>query len=141
MVAAVLTNLERGANQHTKEGTSIDVTLRPLNVGRASVERARKVLASGDLALVKSVEQGTQAVSSVANIVKAATNNKGKGSKNGDNRNPSEIYDEVQEKLIEKLQKLPLQEAEAAAEDTVKQLRKTVTTMKAGAKSAVLKAA
>jgi hypothetical protein len=73
MVAGRLTDLGRGANQHTKQGTSIDVTSQLLNVGRASVERARKVLAAGDPALIKDVEQGRQAVSSAANTVKAAT--------------------------------------------------------------------
>src|SRR5262249_43430564 len=68
MVAAKLTSLEVGANQHTKgQGTSIDVASKLLNVGRASIDRARKVLAAGDAGLVAAVEQGKKSVSAAAN--------------------------------------------------------------------------
>src|SRR5215467_6904169 len=82
MVAAKLTSLEVGANQHTKgQGTSIDVASKLLNVGRASIDRARKVLATGDPKLVAAVEQGNVSVSAAANQTanKADKSSTGKG--------------------------------------------------------------
>jgi hypothetical protein len=71
MVAGKLTNLGVGANQHTKgEGTSIDVASKLLNVGRASIDRAKVVLAKGDPSLIEAVEQGTVSVSSAATQAK-----------------------------------------------------------------------
>jgi hypothetical protein len=54
----------------------------------------------------------------------------------GGSHNASDLYDRAQEKLIKKLQALSVAQAEAAADATIKQLRNTVATMKAGAKSA-----
>src|SRR5215470_4539778 len=83
MVAAKLTSLGVGANQHTKgQGTSIDVASRLLNVGRASIDRARKVLATGDVKLVAAVEQGQVSVSAAAN--QTADKKKGKQTKHRD---------------------------------------------------------
>jgi ParB-like chromosome segregation protein Spo0J len=65
MVAAKLTSLEKGANQHS-EGTSIEVASKLLNVGRASIERARQVLAHGDPSLIEEVEQGKTSVTDAA---------------------------------------------------------------------------
>src|SRR5215813_1397283 len=84
MVAAKLTSLEVGANQHTKgQGTSIDVASKLLNVGRASIDRARKVLAIGDPKLVAAVEQGQVSVSAAANQAanKDSRSNSGEGKK------------------------------------------------------------
>jgi ParB-like chromosome segregation protein Spo0J len=58
MVAGRLANLELGANQHSKgQGTSIEVAAKLLNVGRASVERAKKVLALGTPEQIQSVDK------------------------------------------------------------------------------------
>jgi hypothetical protein len=57
------------------------------------------------------------------------------GGGNGGNKNASDKYDAAQAKLIEKLQDLDVNAADAAAETTTKELKKTVATMKAGAKS------
>lgn len=65
MVAVKLANLTAGANQHS-EGTSIEVASKLLNVGRASVERARQVLAKGDPSLIEEVEQGQTSVAAAA---------------------------------------------------------------------------
>jgi hypothetical protein len=65
MVAAKLANLQGGANQHS-EGTSIEVASKLLNVGRASVERARQVLAKGDPSLIEEVETGQTSVTAAA---------------------------------------------------------------------------
>jgi hypothetical protein len=70
MVAAKLADLGVGANQHTKGGTSIDAASKLLNVGRASIDRAKVVLAKGDPSLIKDVEGGNKSVSSAANEVK-----------------------------------------------------------------------
>src|SRR5262245_22886575 len=81
MVAAKLTSLGVGANQHTKgEGISIDVASKLLNVGRASIDRARKVLAAGEPGLVAAVEQGQVSVSAAAN--QTEDKKKGKQTKN-----------------------------------------------------------
>ena len=67
MVAGKLSKLELGANQHTKgEGVSIDTASKLLNVGRASINRALKVLRAGDAELVAAVEQGKVSVSAAA---------------------------------------------------------------------------
>ena len=44
--------------------------------------------------------------------------------------NPSDAYDSAEQKLIKRLKALPPNNAEAAAGDTIKQLRETVDTMK-----------
>jgi ParB/Sulfiredoxin domain len=66
MIAAKLSSLKLGANQHTKEGPSIEEASKRLNVGKASVERARKVIDDGDPELVKAVEQNKVRVSAAA---------------------------------------------------------------------------
>ena len=87
MVAAKLTDLEKGANQHTKgEGVSIDTASKLLNVGRASIFRAKKILATGDPALVTAVEKGNVSVSAAAN---EASKKDGKKSKQTKHREPS----------------------------------------------------
>jgi hypothetical protein len=55
--------------------------------------------------------------------------------------NTSDSYDKAEKKLIDRLKALSLEEAEAAAEDTIKQLKSTVATMKAGAKNVSARAA
>ena len=66
MIAAKLSSLKLGANQHTKEDPSIEEASKRLNVGKASVERARKVIDDGDPELVKAVEQNKVRVSAAA---------------------------------------------------------------------------
>src|SRR6516162_2438219 len=65
MVAAKLANLTAGDNQHS-EGTSIEVASKLLNVGRASIERARQVLKKGDPSLIEEVETGQTSVTAAA---------------------------------------------------------------------------
>jgi ParB-like chromosome segregation protein Spo0J len=70
MVGAKLANLGVGANQHTKaQGPSIEGAAKILNVGHASIERAKKVLASGDQELIGKVEKGEVPVSKAAEQV------------------------------------------------------------------------
>jgi hypothetical protein len=64
-----------------------------------------------------------------------------KSSGSGRNPNASDSYDKAQKKLIDKLKALSLEDAEAAADETIKQLKSTIATMKAGAKNVSAKAA
>ena len=67
MVAAKLASLKLGDNQHS-EGPSIEEASRLLNVGHASVERAKMVQRAGIPELVQSVEQGAVSVSAAAQV-------------------------------------------------------------------------
>jgi hypothetical protein len=67
MVAAKLATLKLGDNQHS-EGRSIEGASRLLNVGHASVERAKTVQRAGAAELVHAVEQGTVSVSAAADV-------------------------------------------------------------------------
>jgi Protein of unknown function (DUF3102) len=55
---------------------------------------------------------------------------------NGDATDASDKYDRAEDNLIKKLQALDVDAADSAAEQTIKELRKTVGTMKASAKAA-----
>jgi N6-adenosine-specific RNA methylase IME4 len=67
MVAAKLATLKLGDNQHS-EGPSIEGSSKLLNVGHASVERAKVVQRAGVPELVAAVEQGKVSVSAAADI-------------------------------------------------------------------------
>jgi N6-adenosine-specific RNA methylase IME4/ParB-like chromosome segregation protein Spo0J len=67
MVAAKLATLKLGDNQHS-EGPSIEEASRLLNVGHASVERAKTVQRDGAPELVSAVERGNLSVSAAADI-------------------------------------------------------------------------
>jgi N6-adenosine-specific RNA methylase IME4 len=67
MVAAKLATLKLGDNQHS-EGPSIEEASRLLNVGHASVERAKTVQRDGAAGLVHAVEQGAVSVSAAADV-------------------------------------------------------------------------
>jgi len=56
-------------------------------------------------------------------------NDKGSG-------NPSDAYDSAEGKLIKRLKALPPEDADAAANETIKQLRETVATMKKAVQNA-----
>jgi N6-adenosine-specific RNA methylase IME4 len=72
MVAARLANLKVGDNQHTKEAPSIEEASLLMNVGHASVERAKKVYEEGAPELIHAVEQGKIAVSRAADLAQKA---------------------------------------------------------------------
>jgi N6-adenosine-specific RNA methylase IME4 len=67
MVAARLATLAMGANQHS-EGTSIEGASSLLNVGRASVERAKMVQRDGAPELVDVVQHGKVSVYAAADV-------------------------------------------------------------------------
>jgi hypothetical protein len=50
--------------------------------------------------------------------------------------NASDLYDKAEDRLVEKLQRLSLAQAEAAVEQTMKKLRTTISTMKQVLKNA-----
>ena len=52
-----------------------------------------------------------------------------------DKATPSVAYDNAEKSLLKKLTALPLNEADDHAQKTIKELRDTVATMKAGAKA------
>jgi hypothetical protein len=69
LVAADLTNLEQGQRPDTSievSAVTIDQAAEKLSVGRASVERAKTVLASGDKILIDDVRRGRLSVSAAA---------------------------------------------------------------------------
>jgi ParB-like chromosome segregation protein Spo0J len=101
MVAARLANLKDGANQHS-EGTSIEVAAKLLNVGRASVERAKQVLAKGDPSLIEEVEQGQTSVTAAA---AAAPEPEGTAEPDPQSPNPAKVYN-ITTKLIAALNEL-----------------------------------
>lgn len=92
LVAAKLANLEPGTNQHTKQGTSIDVASKLLNVGRASIDRAKVVLAKGDPWLVAAVENGHVAVSAAAAKAKGTPSAKAKPTGKKGKAKPSKTF-------------------------------------------------
>jgi ParB-like chromosome segregation protein Spo0J len=67
MVAAKLATLKLGDNQHS-EGPSIEEASRLLNVGHASVERAKAVQRAGAPELAQAVERGAISVSAAADV-------------------------------------------------------------------------
>jgi len=67
MVAAKVATLKLGDNQHS-EGSSIEGASRLLNVGHASVERAKTVQRAGTPELIHAVERGAVSVSAAADV-------------------------------------------------------------------------
>jgi hypothetical protein len=67
MVAAKLTTLELGGNQHS-EGLPIGRGSELLNVGERTVARAREVHKHGAPELVQAVERGTVSVSAASDV-------------------------------------------------------------------------
>jgi ParB-like chromosome segregation protein Spo0J len=127
MVGAKLTKLALGANQHTKgQGPSIEEAAKLLNVGHASIERAKKVLGSGNEQLVKDVQDGKRSVSAAAEKVETG----GKKRKRTEKQKVQDRYKAKQEELIDVLQDFPSwQHAEEYAERTKERLDETVHSM------------
>lgn len=138
MVGGRLTALELGANQHTKgQGTSIDGASKLLNVGRASIERARVVLKSGDPNLIAQVEQGQTSVSNAADQVTKKKTRKKKVTTDNEGEKPKEkakkAYHALQERLVDALKplgKFSFDLAEASVEKTKERLATTLEAMK-----------
>jgi ParB-like chromosome segregation protein Spo0J len=141
IIAAQIANLEKGANQHTIEGGSIDLptAAKMLNVGEASVKRAKKVLTKAAPEIVEQVRQGKIRVSAVgkkvlakphAEQMKTLQEEEQRKSDNATKTSTADdAYNNAETKLIEKLQDLKPDAADAAATETIKKLKATVATM------------
>jgi ParB-like chromosome segregation protein Spo0J len=135
LIGGRLANLDLGANQHSKiAGTSIEVASKLLNVGRASIERAKVLLKHGTPEQIKAVQQGQQSVSAAAaTVTKKTLRTK--------TTTPSGEYDRLEEKLIAKLKELDATEAKDHASKTIAVLNDTVEDIVSIAKRATTKAA
>jgi ParB-like nuclease domain len=76
MVAALLAELPRGANQHTAAGMPIGTAAELMNVSKRSVARAKEVLRHGDATLVEAAKTGALTVSAAANRLRKTKSNK-----------------------------------------------------------------
>jgi hypothetical protein len=136
LIGGRLANLDLGANQHSKiPGTSIEVASKLLNVGRASIERAKVLLKYGTPEQIKAVQQGQQSVSAAAATVTKKT------SRTKTTATPAGEYDKLEEKLIAKLKELDAIEAKDHASKTIAALNDTVEDIVSIAKRATTKAA
>jgi hypothetical protein len=145
VIAATVANLQKGANQYTKEDGSIDRSKAAamFNVSEKSVQRAAEVVKKAAPQLVDQVWQGTLRVGKLTGKVlkkphaeqievmkpKEATPK----SVTPDTTKAWEAYETAEGKLIEKLKGLTLNQAEDAIEQTKKKLKETLTTLQAGA--------
>jgi hypothetical protein len=104
MVGAKIASLEVGDNQHKLEGVSIETASKLLNVGRASIARARKVLGFSDPETIQKVVAGKLTVSKAA-----AQLNGGQDKKDESNvpdqkdQEALDEYDSLETKLLAKL--------------------------------------
>jgi hypothetical protein len=123
MVGAKMASFEVGDNQHKLEGVSIDTASKLLNVGRASIARARKVLGFGDPETIEKVVAGKLSVS------KAAAQVTGQDGQDGQDKEGPKLdeadhealleYDTLETKLLTKLGDLSAAKAEEHSEITI----------------------
>jgi hypothetical protein len=144
MVGAKMASFEVGDNQHNLEGVSIDTASKLLNVGRASIARARKVLGFGDPETIKQVVAGKLSVSKAA----AQANNKDEEDESSStegveaDQEALDEYDSLETKLLAKLSDLSAARAEEHSEITISKIKSQLVIMKkAAAKAAKQKAA
>jgi len=130
LIGAKLITLQPG--QHTKgQAPSIEGASKLLNVGHASIERARKVLASGDDSLIKKVEQDEITAAAAVKQLEAKTPPAPETTTPSSTKN-SDDYDKAQGVLMEKLAKMEAEQAEASAQKTIEELVKTIRIKKGG---------
>ena len=127
LIAAEIANLKKGANQHTKQDGSIDLSSAAamLGVSPKSVQRAKNVLDKAAPDVVEKIRSGKVRVGAVTKKVLALP--KEQQSKAIETETPepnaSDKYDAAEAKLIEKLTALTLDQAEAAVPATNQKLR------------------
>jgi hypothetical protein len=162
IVAAKIANMRRGGKEANPSiggiaNISQEDAAKLLNVSTKTVERASKLVGAGVPELVTKAEQGKVKVSAAikflekpeperqklldnnaGNIVKAVK--KSSGAVSTASTNNSDSYDKVQKALIEKLEKMGPEQAEAAAQKTIEELARTVRTKKGGKHSLKLAA-
>jgi hypothetical protein len=141
MVGAKMASFEVGDNQHKMEGVSIDTASKLLNVGRASIARARKVLGFGDPETIEKVVAGKLSVSKAAAQAKDGQDEEGPKLDEAD-QGALDEYDSLEGKLLTKLSDLSAARAEEHSEITIAKIKNQVAVMKkAAAKGAKQKAA
>jgi hypothetical protein len=129
LIAAEIAKLRKGANQYTTEDGSIDRSITAaatmLNVSPKSVQRARNVLDNAAPEVVAKIRQGIVRVGAVTKKVLALPKDQqAKAIETAKSEpNVSDKYDAAEEKLIERLKALPLNQAEDAAPATIRKLR------------------
>jgi hypothetical protein len=147
MIGAKMASFEVGDNQHKLEGVSIDTASKLLNVGRASIARARKVLGFGDPQTIQQVMAGKLTVSKAAAALSKPGRDSQDGSAEGDqqealDQEALDEYDSLEGKLLLKLGDLTAARAEEHSEITVGKIKNQVAVMKkAAAKAAKQKVA
>jgi hypothetical protein len=140
MVGAKMASFEVGDNQHKLEGVSIDTASKLLNVGRASIARARRVLGFGDPETIQKVQAGKMSVSKAAAQLTGQDNNgSGGGSAEGgevEDQGTLDEYDSLEGKLLLKLGDLTAARAEEHSDITVAKIKNQVAVMKKAAAKA-----
>src|SRR5262245_60930164 len=105
-----------------------------MNVGEASVKRARNVLDKAAPAITEQIKQGKMRVGAVSKDVLAKPHEQQvkalEERRENKPSNTSDEYDKAEKKLIERLKALRADTAEACMTETIKKLKETVTTMK-----------
>ena len=122
---------------------SIEGAAKLLNIGHASIERALKVLASGNADLITKVEQGKMTAAAAVKELEAkpkAEEPKAEVSTPDSTKNSDE-YDNAQKVLIGKLEKMEPEQAEAAAQKTIDELVRMIRAKKGGRHNLNIKAA
>src|SRR5262245_61637662 len=124
IIAAEIANLQKGANQHTMVGSSIDLPTasKMMNVGEATVKRARNVLVKAAPEIVEQIRHGKTKVSAVTKTVLAKPKaQQVKALAEEIERKKRTVimsdqeYNKAENKLIEKLTALKPETADAAA--------------------------
>jgi hypothetical protein len=145
VIAATVANLQKGANQYTKEDGSIDRSKAAamFNVSEKSVQRAAEVVKKAAPQLVDQVRQGSLRVGKLTGKVlkkphaeqievmkpKKATPEP----VTPDTTKAWQAYEAAEGRLIEKLKELTLDQASDAIDQTKKKLKETLATLEAGA--------
>ena len=154
MVGAKMASFEVGDNQHNLEGVSIETASKLLNVGRASIARARKVLGYGDPETINQVVAGKLSVSKAAAQATSLAN----AEMDGDDEDDEEAedggaeddaadvevlaeYDNLEGKLLTKLSDLNAAKAAEHSDITISKIKVQVGIMKKAAEKAAGKAA
>jgi hypothetical protein len=154
MVGAKMASFEVGDNQHKLEGVSIDTASKLLNVGRASIARARKVLGFGDpetinqvvagkLSVSKAAEQATRQAQAAMDEDDDEDDRSTEGSTEDDAADVEVLdeYDNLEGKLLTKLSDLSVVKAEEHSDITISKIKTQVAFMKKVAEKAAAKAA
>jgi ParB-like chromosome segregation protein Spo0J len=153
IVAASVANLQKGANQYTKEDGSIDRSKAAamFNVSEKSVQRAAEVVKKAAPELVEQVRQGELRVGKLTSKVLKkphaqqieAVNDQPKSTPvvTPSSTVASDGYDKAETTLLAKLADLAPVVADACAAGTIKKLNDQVALMKKAAASATKQAA